>query len=211
MEVDNYPLSRQTERQKSKHRHCYCNGFIIQIPGGSFWFWGSVGTSCERAKCWLHCHGYLGRRKIDSESLVDSWVGKPVMLPHVLFDYYPAEMTKWEKVDFGVQWDHKGINTIIDKLPDICERAMTWAISSAFGVQVVTLSIIQKSTMGNDKIHLCGMRNVTSKPTRHACWLCNITSWLRQCPLEVKWGSFRTCYISLVATILCFLSALLPI
>jgi hypothetical protein len=35
-------LSRQSKRQKSRWQHSYCNGFIILIPGASFWFWRSL-------------------------------------------------------------------------------------------------------------------------------------------------------------------------
>jgi hypothetical protein len=52
-----------------------------------------------------------------------------------------------------IEFSHKGINTINDQLPDIRKRAMAWVISSAFGVQMATLSIMQKITMGNYKIH----------------------------------------------------------
>jgi hypothetical protein len=69
---------------------------------------------------------------------------------------------------------HKGINTTKDQLPDIHERAVAWVISSAFGVQMATVDYTEN--------HLCGRCNVTSKPLRAN----KITSWPRQCPLEVK-------------------------
>jgi hypothetical protein len=36
--ADDYWYTRRS-RQNSRSQHCYCKGFIIQIPGASFGFW----------------------------------------------------------------------------------------------------------------------------------------------------------------------------